>query len=86
MRADRKSAVNGVTFRASLDRVAQHRNLALATLDSLLVEYSGIAQTRAAWLRKQRIDAIPAEFSAVLDHVVAFADPVISSRIANRGA
>jgi nucleotidyltransferase AbiEii toxin of type IV toxin-antitoxin system len=65
--------VSGTTFRASLDRVAQHRKLTLAPLASLLVGYSELASARwVAWLRKQRLEStIPTELSAVLDY-----DPV----------
>ncbi len=75
--------VSGSTFRVSLDRVAQYRKLTLAPLASLLVGYSGLAQTRwIAWLRKQRLEStIPPEFSAVLDYVVEFADPIIADRL-----
>jgi hypothetical protein len=75
--------VNNTKFRAALDRVAQYRKLTLVPLVSVLVGYSEIAQTRwAAWLRKQRPEAsIPIEFSAVLDYIVSFADPIISSHV-----
>jgi predicted nucleotidyltransferase component of viral defense system len=80
--------VNGATFRACLDRVAQYRKLALAPLASVLVGYSEIAQARwTAWLRKQRLETtIPTEFSAVLDYVVSFADPIISAQVRDRGS
>jgi hypothetical protein len=55
-------------------------------LASVLIGYSEIAQARwAAWLRKQRLETtIPTEFSAVLDYVVAFADPIISNEVRDR--
>lgn len=79
--------VNGATFRASLERVAQYRKLILAPLASVLVGYPEIAQSRwAAWLRKQKLETtIPTEFSAVLDYVVSFADPIISGQAGDRG-
>lgn len=80
--------VNGTTFHASLDRVAQHRKLTLAPLASVLVGYPEIAQARwAAWLKKQRLETtIPTEFSVVLDHVVSFADPIISAKARDLGS
>ena len=80
--------VSGATLRASLDRVAQHRKLTLAPLASVLVGYSEIAQARwVAWLRKQRLETtIPTEFSAVLDYVVSFTDPVITGQVRDRGS
>jgi hypothetical protein len=79
--------VSGATFRVSLDRVAQHRKLTLTPLASVLVGYSEIAQARwVAWLRKQRLEStIPVEFSAVLDYLVAFADPIISRQVMDIG-
>jgi predicted nucleotidyltransferase component of viral defense system len=79
--------VNGATFRTSLDRVAQHRKIDLVPLSSVLAGYSQIAQPRwAAWLRKQRLEkTVPTEFSAVLDFVVSFAEPIISGQVGNRG-
>jgi len=79
--------VNSATFRASLDRVAQHRKIALAPLASVLIGYSEIAQTRwIAWLRKQRLETtIPAQFSTVLDYVASFADPIIGGQASGLG-
>jgi len=79
--------VSGATFRASLDRVAQHRKLSLTPLASVLAGYSEIAQARwVAWLRKQGLEStIPVEFSAVLDYLVAFADPIISRQMMDIG-
>lgn len=79
--------VNGATFRAALDRVAQYRKVTLTPLASVLVGYSEIGQARwVAWLRKQRLETtIPTEFSVVLDYIVSFADPIISSRQSDRG-
>jgi hypothetical protein len=79
--------VSGATFRASLDRVAQYRKLTLVPLASVLVGYSELAQARwGAWLRKQRLEStIPTDFSAVLDYVVEFSDPIIGRQITDRG-
>ena len=79
--------VIAATFRASLDRVAQYRKLPLAPLASVLVGYSEIAQARwAAWLRKQKLErTVPTEFSAVLDYVVSFADPIITGQVREGG-
>jgi predicted nucleotidyltransferase component of viral defense system len=79
--------VSGATFRASLDRVVEYRKLTLMPLASVLAGYSELAQARwVAWLRKQRLEStIPTEFSAVLDFVVAFADPIISRQVTDSG-
>jgi hypothetical protein len=79
--------VNGATLRASLDRVAQYRRVELSPLASVLRGYAEIGQARwTAWLRKQRIEqTVPAEFSVVLDHIVTFADPIISGQLRGNG-
>lgn len=80
--------VDAATFRASLDRVAQYRKVALAPLASVLIGYSEFGQARwSAWLRKQRLEtAIPTEFAVVLGYVVSFADPIIANESGSRGA
>jgi predicted nucleotidyltransferase component of viral defense system len=80
--------VNGATFRASLNRVAQHRKLTLVPLASVLVGYSEIAQARwAAWLKKQRLETtVPTGFAEVLDYVVPFADPIINGQARDLGS
>lgn len=82
-----RHSVNGEIFRASLDRVTQHRKVALTPLASVLIGYSEIGQARwGAWLKKQRLETtLPTEFSVVLDYVVAFADPIITSQSGGRG-
>lgn len=72
--------IEGATVHQSLLRVAQHREVALASLRTELAGYADIAQARwSAWLGKQRLDAVaPKAFSAVLEHVIAFADPLIA--------
>lgn len=79
--------VDGATFRASLDRVAQYRKVTLTPLASVLMGYPELAQARwSAWLRKQRLETtIPAQFSVVIDYVVSFADPIIANQSKARG-
>ena len=78
-----RHSVNGEIFRASLDRVTQHRKVALTPLASVLMGYAEIGQARwGAWLKKQRLEtSIPAEFAAVLDYVVSFVDPIIARQL-----
>jgi hypothetical protein len=67
-------------MRSSMQRVAQHRGIALLPLGSLLADYPQIAQQRwSAWLRKQRLDTVPTEFSAVLEMVISFAEEIITN-------
>lgn len=60
-------------------RVARHRRVDLALLESVFTGYAELAQQRwLAWIRKNRLEAtIPLEFSRVLDLARDFADPVI---------
>jgi predicted nucleotidyltransferase component of viral defense system len=75
--------INAQTLKSSMKRVAQFRNAELAPLRTVLNGYAAIAQTRwRAWLRKQSLDnAIPTEFSMVLEHVISFADGLIAGGV-----
>jgi predicted nucleotidyltransferase component of viral defense system len=79
----RRHSVRAATLRMSIGRVAQYRHLDLAPLRSVFVGYAELAQQRwLAWLRKNRLDsATPTNFSAVLDLVQVFADPVIVAEV-----
>jgi predicted nucleotidyltransferase component of viral defense system len=75
-----RHSIEAGTIRSSMQRVAQHRGIALIPLGSLLADYPQIAQQRwSAWLRKQRLDTVPTEFSAVLEMVISFADEIITN-------
>ena len=76
----RRHGVEARTLRASMQSVAQYRGIPLSPLESTLIGFPEIAQSRwLAWLRKQRLEsAAPEDFSTVLELVVSFADPVLS--------
>jgi hypothetical protein len=75
----RRHTISAVTLRQSLVRVADHRQIALASLQRAFTGYAEIAQSRwSAWLTKNRLATVPADFAAVLAWVQAFADPVIT--------
>ena len=76
----RRHGVEARTLRASMHRVAQYRDVPLSPLESTLIGFPEIAQSRwLAWLRKQRLEsAAPEDFATVLELVVSFADPVLS--------
>jgi predicted nucleotidyltransferase component of viral defense system len=76
-------AIKAQALKSSMQRVAQFRNAELAPLRTALNGYAAIAQTRwRAWLRKQSLDnAIPTEFSMVLEHVISFADGLIAGGV-----
>ena len=76
----RRHGVETRTLRTSMQRVAQYRGVPLSPLESTLIGFPEIAQSRwLAWLRKQRLEsAAPEDFATVLELVVSFADPVLS--------
>jgi predicted nucleotidyltransferase component of viral defense system len=76
----RRHSVGARTLRTSMQRVAQYRGVPLSPLESTLIGFPEIAQSRwLAWLRKQRLEsAAPEDFAKVLELVVSFADPVLS--------
>ena len=73
--------IDGPTLQQSMSRVSRHREVTLSPLKLILEGYEEIAQSRwLAWLKKQRLDtAIPNDFSAVLDVVESFSDPLIAN-------
>ena len=73
--------IDGPTLKESMSRVARHREVTLLTLKAVLEGYEEITQSRwLAWLRTQRLDAVvPNDFSAVLNAIEMFSDPVISN-------
>jgi len=77
----RRHAVDAQTLRTSMQHVAQYRGVPLSPLKPALAGFPEIAQSRwFSWLRKQRLEAgTPADFATVLEVVISFADPLISS-------
>jgi len=75
----RLHVVDAQTLRTSMQSVAQYRSVPLSPLQSTLIGFPEIAQSRwLAWLRKQRLEsAAPENFATVLELVVSFADPVL---------
>lgn len=70
---------NGRELVTAVNHVAEHRRADLRPLTTELAGFPAIAQPKwHAWHRRQALpDHVPATFSEALDHVVAFADPVI---------
>ena len=77
----RRHGVEARTLRTSIQRVAQYRGVPLSPLESTLIGFPEIAQSRwLAWLRKQRLkETAPEDFATVLAHIVSFADPVLGN-------
>jgi hypothetical protein len=75
-----RHAIPGDELQSAITRVAAHRRAGLLPLREILDGYPAIAQPRwAAWRRGQRLDdRPPSQFTDVLDHVIIFADPVLT--------
>jgi hypothetical protein len=57
-------------------RVADHRHVELAFFQQEFTGYSEIAESRwSAWLAKNRLATVPADFAAILARVQMFARP-----------
>jgi hypothetical protein len=76
----------GADLVAALVGVAKHRKIDLAPLGTLVGEWPPRAQPAwARWRAKQKLDhQLPADFSTVLDAVIAFADPAIRAEANGR--
>lgn len=66
---------------AAIMTVANHRHAVLIPLRQILDDYALRAQQRwAAWRRKQRLDdRLPESFGDLLDFVITFTDPVLTT-------
>jgi len=71
--------------RQSLQAVADHRRVQLTGLDDALFGYAEIGQPRwAAWRSRLMLtDILPSSFGKVLDSLGAFADPILTSAVAD---
>lgn len=76
----RHHAADGDELSTSIREVARHRGTSLAPLNQTLARYGAIGQQRwEAWRRKQLLDdRLPANFTDVINAVIAFADPAIT--------
>lgn len=76
----RTHPITETDLRAALTRVADHRRATLQPLASTLAGYADLAQARwAAWRRRSNSDHLPEEFLTVLDAIIAFIDPLLTS-------
>lgn len=70
----------------AIARTASHRQVTLHPLREVLAGYGPLAQQRwTAWRRKQRlVETTPEFFADLLEQVMAFSDPLLSSLINSR--
>jgi hypothetical protein len=82
----RHHGVDGDELSGSIREVARHRGTSLAPLEQTLDGYGAVGQPRwGAWRRKQLLDdRLPANFTDVVDTVIAFADPAITGTISTK--
>lgn len=79
----RHQNLSGSDLVAALTGVAGHRGVDLVALRVSLAGWSFQAQAAwARWRAKQKLEhQLPADFSAVLDAIVEFADPAINAKV-----
>ena len=82
----RSNDIDGSTMHESLRAVAEHRKIEPRPLAKVLRGFGDQAQTQwTLWLDRQSLgDQFPDSFDDVIDHVAAFADPVILNNVAGR--
>lgn len=76
----RRHPIAATTLQSSMDRVAQYRGVEMNALETALAGYAELAQQRwLAWLKKNRLEITAlTDFSAALQLICEFSDPVIS--------
>jgi predicted nucleotidyltransferase component of viral defense system len=76
----RRHDVTGRELCMSISKVAEYQRVTLRPLSGVLAGFADISQSK--WTRwRQRMDleeSAPADFTEVLDEVIAFADPVLT--------
>lgn len=79
-------AIDGNALIASVRRVAEHRQIALEPLETVLDEYGEIGQAKwEAWRRKQQlVDRSPESFEELIRSFIAFAAPVVLGNAAGQ--
>lgn len=74
--------IDGRQLHSAITAVADHRGVHLSPLRIILDGYPTLAQAKwAAWRRKQKLDALPADFTTLLADYVAFADPALVGEV-----
>ncbi len=68
------------TLSEAINRVAKHRQTKVQPLEHVLAGYANLAQDRwAGWRRKQQLTDTPENFSDLLEQVIAFSDPFLTT-------
>lgn len=78
----RQHAVTADDLGQAIAEVASHRHASIRTLGEVLEGYAEFGQARwFGWRRRSNSDHLPEQFAAVLDAVIAFADPVLRGTV-----
>ncbi|WP_419915772.1 nucleotidyl transferase AbiEii/AbiGii toxin family protein [Candidatus Poriferisodalis sp.] len=73
-----KAQLDMTHLSASLQMVADHRQVSIRPLADVLDGYADLAQSRwSAWRNRQALHTTPEQFADLLDQVITFADPLL---------
>lgn len=76
----RQHTSNADDLAHAINDVAGHRGVSLRPMTVALADYAGLAQERwAQWRLNHDFSALPESFATVLDAVIMFADPILTS-------
>lgn len=81
----RQHPISADDLAQAIDSVARHRNAMIRRLAVVLDGYAEIGHARwVQWRRRSNSEHLPAQFAPLLDVVIGFADPVLTSDITGR--
>ncbi len=73
-----KAQLDMTHLSASLQMVADHRQVSIRPLADVLDGYADLAQSRwSAWRNRQALHSTPEQFADLLNQVITFADPLL---------
>lgn len=73
-----KTQLDMTHLSASLQMVADHRQVSIRPLADVLDGYADLAQSRwSAWRNRQALHTTPEQFADLLNQVITFADPLL---------
>lgn len=79
----RQHPIDAEVLERAIGEVARHRNVTIRPLADVLDGFAELGQTRwMQWRRRSNSDHLPEQFAAVLQVVIAFADPMLSGDVA----
>lgn len=80
----RTHPIAGSDLTVAVEEVARYRRVTILPLAEALTGFGSHGQARwAAWRTRQRLEALPPNFSTVVGALIDFADPVLAGQAAN---